>query len=290
MTVRRRGVWRVAPAWGILRGPPATQRGDVTRSFGATARRVALPLAVALLAGASLPGVGRSGDALLRAAVEAPSGLAPAGAPGQLRGGSGLLMGLGAPVLLRGGALPLSTGLRVPAADLPSTPSAPAPQVARAARGVTDAERRGLAALAALDWPHEELGWTIRFEPYRGRYLGLADARTRTIRIFVKRGEVEGELRTTIAHELGHALDATVGTEESRAAYRAVRGIAPDVPWYPCHRCADLGSPAGDFAETFARWLVGPAHVRRTLAPAPDAAQLRELGRFFAPLSARGVR
>jgi hypothetical protein len=142
-------------------------------------------------------------------------------------------------------------------------------------------------ALAALDWPWQELVFDVRFRPYRGRFLGLTDASTRTITVYVKRGQSEGDLRTTIAHELGHALDAVTGTEETRAAYREARGIAADVPWYPCDRCEDLRSPAGDFAETFARWLVGPEHVRATRWPAPDATELEQLGYLFAPLSAR---
>lgn len=201
--------------------------------------------------------------------------------------------------LAAGLALPLSSALtsslRPGAAQPAAVPVDVAPPrrttarvPSRAARSApTYPVRRGEAALAALDWPWQELGFSVRFAAHRGRFLGLTDASTRTITVFVKRGQGEGDLRTTIAHELGHALDAVTGTDEMRRGYRAVRGIDPDLPWYPCDRCEDLRSPAGDFAETFARWLVGPGDVRRTLAPPPDAAQLEELTYFFAPLSTR---
>lgn len=188
----------------------------------------------------------------------------------------------------------LTTGLRVPAPPEPVGRVAALPRrtteavAPRASRTVPSyAVRRGAAALAALPWPWQEVGFEIEFLPYRGRFLGLTDARTRTISIFVRRGQSEGDLRTTIAHEIGHALDAVTGTEEMRRSYREVRGIGADVAWYPCERCDDLRSPAGDFAETFARWLVGPGHVRRTLASAPDAEQLSVLSYFFEPLSTR---
>ena len=194
---------------------------------------------------------------------------------------------------------PQVTALRLPAPERAAPPRAvrpateplrrtPGPVLSRAARSAPSYPvRRGEAALAALDWPWRELVFDVRFEAHRGRFLGLTDASTRTITVYVKRGQSEGDLRTTIAHELGHALDAVTGTQEMRRGYRAVRGIDPDVPWYPCDRCEDLRSPAGDFAETFARWLVGPAYARRTLVPPPDAEQLEALDYFFRPLSAR---
>jgi hypothetical protein len=193
---------------------------------------------------------------------------------------------------------PSTTGLRVPAPAVaepePRTVERTAPvalappRAARSTRAVPSYPvRRGTSALDALDWPWEELGFDVVFAPTHPRFLGITDAKARRITVYVRRGQSEGDLRTTIAHELGHALDAVTGTEELRAAYRRTRGIDPSVPWYPCDRCDDLQSPAGDFAETFARWLVGPEHVRRTLAPPPDAQQLRELDYFFSPLSTR---
>ena len=227
--------------------------------------------------------------ALLLVSASAPLALpAPAVPPARSPLGTGLALGPASglrppPVALVAAAPPTTAGV-----EPEPRRRTPRPQLRRAARDAASYPvRRGQAALAALDWPWRELVFDVRFEAHRGRYLGLTDASTRTITVFVKRGQSEGDLRTTIAHELGHALDAVTGTQEMRRAYRRVRGIDPDVPWYPCDRCEDLRSPAGDFAETFARWLVGPGHVRPTLAAPPDAAQLAELDAFFAPLSTR---
>lgn len=195
-------------------------------------------------------------------------------------------------------ALPAGTGLHPPPpeaappvrsqpADLPRRTTESARATRSGSARPAGAVRRGQAALDSLEWSWRELYFDVRFAPYRGRFLGLTDAGTRTITVFVKPGQPEGDLRTTIAHELGHALDAVTGTPEVRDAYLRLRGIDPATPWYPCARCDDLRSPAGDFAETFARWLVGPAYARRTLAPPPDAEQLEALDYVFRPLSER---
>lgn len=139
------------------------------------------------------------------------------------------------------------------------------------------AQQRGEAALAALRFPWQELAYAVHFAPYTGGTLGLASARTRTITVFVKPGQDEGELRTTIAHELGHALDHVHGTSARREEYRRLRGLSPHTSWYPCDRCSDFASPAGDFAEVFAAALVGTGDFRSRLAPAPTADELRRL-------------
>jgi hypothetical protein len=133
--------------------------------------------------------------------------------------------------------------------------------------------------------PWQELGWDIRFVPYTGGLLGLADPATRQITVYVKARSTVQQLRVVLAHEIGHALDDR--HPEQRARYRATRGIPADTPWFPCDRCEDYDSPAGDFAEVFAAWLVGASDFRSRVAPLPDDAQLRDLVPLFAPPSAR---
>jgi hypothetical protein len=140
-------------------------------------------------------------------------------------------------------------------------------------------------ALGSLGYPWQELGWGIRFEPYRGGLLGLADPSTRTITVFVKQRSTVQQLRVVLAHEIGHALDHRY--EQQRERYREVRGIPAGTPWYPCSRCEDYDSPAGDFAEVFAAWLVGASDFRSRVAPLPDEQQLRELAPLFQPPSSR---
>lgn len=140
---------------------------------------------------------------------------------------------------------------------------------------------RGRAALGRLGYDWRRLGYSLRFLPYAGGRLGTANSKKREITIYVGRYQSELSLRTTLAHELGHALDFGHGTAQRRDAYREIRGLSRSSPWFPCNRCDDLSSPAGDFAESFAVWLVGPGEFRGRLRPAPDARQLRELRELF---------
>ena len=142
-------------------------------------------------------------------------------------------------------------------------------------------EQRGRAALGALRYDWRALGYRVVFRPYRGGTLGTANRRTRVVTVFVSRTQSEQSLRATIAHELAHALDFEHGTRERRDAYRQLRGLTRTGPWFPCSRCDDLSSPAGDFAEVFALWLAGPGDFRSRLKAAPDADALADLVPLF---------
>ena len=170
---------------------------------------------------------------------------------------------------------------------VPPTAARVAPAASRNERAARPAaatpEQRGRAALASLRYDWRRLGYEVRFRPYRGGQLGLADGAARVITVFVRPGQSELSLRATVAHELGHALDFEHGTEQRRRTYREVRGLGSASSWYPCQRCDDLASPAGDFAEVFAAWLVGNGDFRSRLGPPPTAAQLRRLTPLFHP-------
>ncbi|HVE97998.1 MAG TPA: hypothetical protein VNA12_02335 [Mycobacteriales bacterium] len=142
-------------------------------------------------------------------------------------------------------------------------------------------QRNGEAALRLISYRWRELGWGISFHPARRGILGIAYEPDRHIYIFVRRDQSIPELAFTIAHEIGHAYDFDLGTGESRHRWRALRGIDRDVPWTGCEGCADLATPAGDFAEVFALWQVGPVDFRSRMAPMPDAEALRTLRREF---------
>lgn len=144
-------------------------------------------------------------------------------------------------------------------------------------------EQRGQAALRGLGYDWRALGYRVVFRSYEGGLLGTANRRTRLITIYVKPGQSELSLRTSLAHELGHALDFGHGNEQRRDTYRRIRGLSTGSAWFPCDRCNDLSSPAGDFAEVFAAWLVGPGDFRSRLKGPPDARQLADLARLFRP-------
>lgn len=144
-------------------------------------------------------------------------------------------------------------------------------------------EQRGQAALRGLGYDWRALDYRVVFRSYKGGVLGTANRRTRLITIYVKPGQSVLSLRTSLAHELGHALDFSHGNEQRRDSYRRIRGLSPGSAWFPCDRCNDLSSPAGDFAEVFATWLVGPGDFRSRLKCPPDARQLADLAGLFRP-------
>jgi hypothetical protein len=171
-------------------------------------------------------------------------------------------------------------------------PPVPAAQPVPAPRPPTetqpDPEQRGREALDALHYPWQDLGYAIRFRAGGGgSLLGVTDSRTRTITIFVRPGQSDLSLRATVAHELGHALDFVTGDDTQRRRYLELRGLPPDTTWFPCDRCSDYASGAGDWAEVFALWLVGPGDFRSELAGPPDAATLERIRVLFTPPSQR---
>lgn len=188
---------------------------------------------------------------------------------------SGLLVLAG---VLTGGAASAWT------APLPPPPPAtvdPAPVVASDDDGSSQSERRGRRALDSLDYPWRGLGYTVEFREYTGGTLGTANSRTKRIVVYVQRSQTHQSLRVTIAHELGHALDFEHATTERRREYRTVRELDQSARWFPCDRCSDYDSHAGDWAEVFATWLAGPGDFRSTVAGPPTGEQLRRLTPLF---------
>ena len=147
----------------------------------------------------------------------------------------------------------------------------------RAADVPPGVEARGRAALAAIGFPWQRLGYDVVFTGARADRLATTNRVTRTITVHVRPGQSRFSLRVTLAHEIGHALDFVHGTEERRRLYREIRGLDPRRAWFPCSGCEDYDSPAGDWAEVFAYAVVGPGDFRSRLAAAPDRAQLQSL-------------
>jgi len=139
--------------------------------------------------------------------------------------------------------------------------------------------------LARIGYPYRGLGFFIDFLPARQGLLGFTSYADRRIEVYVRPCSLESDLvlTHTIAHEIGHAVDFTVGDPGRRARWQQGRGIPASTPWYGCSACSDYHTPAGDFAETFAYWQVGPAGYRSTMAGPPTAAQLRALDALFWP-------
>jgi hypothetical protein len=147
----------------------------------------------------------------------------------------------------------------------------------------TTPEARGQQALARINYPWQQLGYTLSFEPGRATYLGLTESDTRTIHIYVRDNESLDTLARTIGHEMGHALDFSHTSDAERSQYLAIRGINGSLDeWYSCNGCTDYTTPAGDWAETFQYWLLGPGQFWSQMGPPPTADQLAQLGAIFA--------
>ncbi len=132
-----------------------------------------------------------------------------------------------------------------------------------------------------MDFPWQQLKYEIVFlGPKRG-YRAMTISSKQRIEIYVRTGDDSQMLAYDIAHELGHAIDLTLNTKESRKKWMEARGIKPSTPWFGCDRCSDYNTPAGDFAETFAYLLLGPGYFYSRIAPAPTSEQVERLTGFF---------
>lgn len=137
------------------------------------------------------------------------------------------------------------------------------------------------AALALIDFPWQQLNYDIVFLAPRHGFRAMTIPTKHRIEIYARPGDPVRLLAYDIAHELGHAIDLTFNTEETRKKWMELRGIDPAMPWFGCNRCPDFSSPAGDFAETFAFLLLGPGHYSGRIAPPPTPGQIPVLASFF---------
>jgi hypothetical protein len=139
----------------------------------------------------------------------------------------------------------------------------------------------GAAALELIDYPWRDLGWTVDFLPGRTGYLGLAIGEERRLEIYVRDHHTVFDIAHTFAHELGHAVDLTYGTEYRRSEYQRMRGLPQRDGWFGCDACTDYATPAGDFAEVFEYWLLGGGDYRSQLASPPSSEQLVVISTLF---------
>ena len=138
---------------------------------------------------------------------------------------------------------------------------------ARAAAGI---EFEALEMIP-YDWEERLPGWRIRFQGGRDDVRGLTYSAERLIEIYVRAGDTPWDIARVVAHELGHAVDLARGTDSMREAWRSLRAIDEDVPWWPGSGAADFATGAGDFAECFATWQLGSSSLSQVAGDCTDA-------------------
>jgi hypothetical protein len=189
---------------------------------------------------------------------------------------------------------------KAPAASVPSSPepgpnaagptatattarparTAPKPTTTTTAPGTI--ESRGAAALALVDYPWKRTGYSIVFTGPNPNLLGLTEPSRKQITIYLRPTQSTGDIIHVLGHEIAHAVDFTMTNDAERAEYRRIRGLDDDTPWYPtCGLCPDYRFPVGDWAETFAYWLLGGS-FNSQLGGRPTPAQLAALKPIFA--------
>jgi hypothetical protein len=118
--------------------------------------------------------------------------------------------------------------------------------------------RRGAYALKRLSYDYKPLGYTIAFLPGRRGITGMTYPAQKRIEVYIRSCSkmTVAYLAETIAHEIGHAVDFTRGTDAWRRQWQVARHISLSIPWYGRPYATDFATPAGDFAESFAAWQV----------------------------------
>lgn len=152
-----------------------------------------------------------------------------------------------------------------------------APPDSRAVQRLGDESKVDVASLALarirLDWRAALPGWQLRFLPARAGVRGATYPDRRVIEIYVRSGDTDAGLAHVIAHELGHAVDVSRLDAADRAAWKSARGIDVRASWFPAGSATpDFATPAGDWAESFARWQTDVGWFSK-VGPPPDASQ-----------------
>ncbi len=140
----------------------------------------------------------------------------------------------------------------------------------------------GEPALADFPYPWRERlpGWTIEFVRGDSEIAGYTWSHEARIEVFVRPSSSSESLRRVLAHEIGHAIDVTLNDGDDRRRWQEARGLG-ESPWWPVSGAADFETGAGDFAESFAFWVMGDsADFRSLIGDVPsesDLALLAEL-------------
>jgi hypothetical protein len=126
----------------------------------------------------------------------------------------------------------------------------------------------GQRALALVAYPWRQLSYQVVFAPGRANVRGQTNRQTKTITVFLTRGDAPHRVAHDIAHEFGHAFDDQFMNDALRSRYLQARG-ASRAAWFPGARFSDYAFGAGDFAEVFALCHAASPEFRSQLSPRP---------------------
>ena len=179
---------------------------------------------------------------------------------------------------------PPTTVVGAVVAPPPAPPSTTTPAAPRPGMRAADV---GPAALALIDYPWQQLGYTVRFESSTAGLLGMTDCASRAVTIFVRPSQTVRQVAFVTAFELAHAVDCTTMNRDRRAQWASIRTFTSGWRWFPGCLCPEDTVGSGDFSMVFASWLVpnGGYPWRSSLAPPPNADQLRALMPYLRPAS-----
>lgn len=140
----------------------------------------------------------------------------------------------------------------------------------------------GAQALSRIWYPWRELlpNWSLRFLGSQPGFLGRTLWPDRVIEIYVRPGQHLDEVAFALAHEVGHAVDLEHLDPTSRAHWRAGRNLPDHLEWFGVSDANDFATPAGDWAECFAAWQVGPASFQSQLGTLPNDDEQELLARL----------
>ncbi len=130
----------------------------------------------------------------------------------------------------------------------------------------------GAQALSRIWYPWRELlpTWSLRFLGSQPGFLGRTLWPDRVIEVYVRAGQALDEVAFALAHEIGHAVDLEHLDPAGRARWRAERTLPTTLEWFGASDANDFATPAGDWAECFAAWQVGPMGFQSQLGILPD--------------------
>lgn len=171
------------------------------------------------------------------------------------------------------------TRVPAPARTVTATSAATSSSYLRGCDGTSGwQKRRGAYALKRITYNWRKTGYTIHFMAARRGITGMTYPATRRIEVYIRSCSkmTNAYLAETIAHEIGHSVDFTLGTNAWQRQWQLARHISLSVPWYGAAYASDFATPAGDFAETFGAWQV-PDGPNDSKWGRPSAAQIKAL-------------